>query len=79
MTRTLDCCEPLSDNDRMRTSILVPTASGFNKSHSLRCGILLWCNLHLENSACPSNIYMSPDFRSDLVEKRAIYVLPDEP
>ena len=29
--RTLDCCEPLGDNYRMRKSILAPTGSGFNK------------------------------------------------
>ncbi len=62
----------------MRKSTLAPTTSSFSKRHDRGWRILLLCSLHLKNSACPSNIYMSPDFRSDPVEEGEIDFLPDE-
>lgn len=61
----------------MRKSTLAPTTSGFSKRHDRKWRILLLCSLHLKNSTCPSNIYMSPKFRSDHVEEGQIDFLPD--
>jgi hypothetical protein len=39
---------------------------------------LLSCSLRSKSSAYPSNICMSPDFRSDSIEGGEIVFLPDE-